>query len=76
LIFVFIKIAYIKIFYNIDEESKDRAIYSLNSKAVYNRRKQIGAVALSSYSAYLLDWIKFKDLCASCKKKYSFKDKI
>jgi len=70
------KIAYIKIFYNIDKENKDRAIRSFNSKAVYNGRKQISTVALSSYSAYPLNWIKFKDLCASCKKKYSFKDKI
>jgi len=36
----------------------------------------MGAIALSSYSAYLLDWIKFKDSCASYKKKYSFKDEI
>jgi len=76
LIFMLIKTAYIKIFYNMDKESKDRAIYSLNGKAVYNRRKQISTVALSSYSAYPLNWIKFKDLCASCKKKYSFRDEI
>ena len=55
MIFALIKTAYIRIFNNIDKESKDKAICSLNSKAIYNRRKQIGAVALSSYSAYLLD---------------------
>jgi len=76
LIFALIKTAYIRIFYNIDKESKDRAIRSLNGKAIYNGRKQIGAVALSSYGAYPLDWIKFKDSCASYKKKYSFRDKI
>jgi len=59
-----------------DKESKDKAICSLNSKAVYNRRKQINTIALSSYSAYLLDWIKFKDLYALYKKKYNFKNKI
>ena len=76
MIFALIKTAYIRIFNNIDKESKDKAIRSLNSKAVYNGRKQIGAIALSSYSAYLLDWIKFKDLYASYKKKYSFRDEI
>ena len=38
-----------------DGESKDKAICSLNGKAVYNGRKQIDAVALSSYSAYPLN---------------------
>ena len=59
-----------------DKESKDKAIRSLNSKAIYNGRKQMGTIALSSYSAYPLDWIKFEDLCALCKKKYSFGDEI
>ena len=76
MIFALIKTAYIRIFNNIDKESKDKAIYSLNGKAVYNGRKQIGAVALSSYSTYLLDWIKFEDLYALYKKKYSFRDEI
>ena len=55
LIFALTKTARIKIFHNMDEESKDRAIRSLNGKAVYNGRKQISAVALGSYSAYPLD---------------------
>ena len=33
-------------------------------------------MALSSYGAYPLDWIKFKDSCTLCKKKYSFGDEI
>ena len=55
MIFALIKTAYIRIFNNIDKESKDKAICSLNGKAIYNRRKQISAVALGSYGAYPLD---------------------
>jgi len=36
----------------------------------------MGTVALSSYSTYLLNWIKFEDLYTFYKKKYSFRDKI
>ena len=76
MIFVLTKIIYIRIIYNIDKENKDKAIYSLSGKAVYNKEKQIGTVVLSSYNTYLLDWIKFKDSCAFYKKKYSFRDEI
>jgi hypothetical protein len=76
LIFALTKTARIRIFHNMDEGSRDRAIRSLNGKAVYNGGKQMGAVALGSYGAYPLDWIKFEDSCASCKKKYSFGDEI
>ena len=76
MIFALIKTAYIRIFNNIDKESKDKVIRSLNSKVIYNGRKQIDAMVLSSYSTYPLDWIKLKDLYISYEKKYSFRDTI
>ena len=76
MIFALTKTASIRIFYNIDKESKNKVICSLNSKAVYNGGKQIGIIILSSYSAYLMDWIKFKVLCNFYKKKYSSRDII
>ena len=76
LIFALTKIARIRIFHNMDEESKDRVIRSLSGKAVYNGGKQMGAVALGIYGAYPPDWIKLGGSCASCGGRYSFGDAI